>query len=300
MTPTADPGSRSRTGGRSSGTATTVETGTVRTNDVETYYEHRGEGPPIVFVHGMAMSTAEWEPQATALAGEFTTVAYDVRGHGRTGGSDRGTYDVELYASDLDALLTGLGVEKPVLCGLSMGGCIAQVYAATRPENVSGLVLADTFSAGPLPLKGRLLFANLRLFGLLDRVVRYTTLNRLQTWIGNRLAPGVAGDGVTTQRLMEVAPTIPHAEFRKIARSVADFPASDVDASRITAPTLILYGEHAPAVLREVHARLAEQLGSADTEVVVVPDAGHASNVDNAAFFTDAVRAFARSVHGGD
>jgi pimeloyl-ACP methyl ester carboxylesterase len=114
-----------RTNARPNESGAAIETGTVRTNDIETYYERRGDGPPIVFVHGMAMSTTEWEPQMAALAGEFTTVAYDVRGHGRTGGSDRGSYDVELYASDLDALLAAIDVGEPIVCGLSMGGCIA-------------------------------------------------------------------------------------------------------------------------------------------------------------------------------
>jgi hypothetical protein len=48
--------------------ASGLETGCVETNDVETYYERRGEGPPVVFVHGMAMTTTMWEPEATALA----------------------------------------------------------------------------------------------------------------------------------------------------------------------------------------------------------------------------------------
>ncbi|MFC6723706.1 alpha/beta fold hydrolase [Halobium palmae] len=157
-------------------------------------------------------------------------------------------------------------------------------------------ILRPVPPTGPLPPRGRLLFANLRLLGRLDRFVRYTTLNRLQTRIGERLAPGVAGDGATTQRLMEDAPTIPHAEFRKIADSVARFPASDLDLSRVDAPVLVTYGEHVPAVLRVAHERLAEQLADAEVTVVVVPDAGHASNVDNPAFFTDAVRAFARRV----
>ena len=283
-----------------SGAGIDIETGTVGTNEIETYYERRGQGPPIVFVHGMFMSSTMWEAQMRALEREFTTVAYDVRGHGRTGGSDRGTYDMELYASDLDALLTALGIEDPVICGLSMGGAIAQVYAATHAEKVAGLVLSDTFTAAPLPLSGRLVFANLRFFGLLDRVVRYPTLNRVQTWVGNRLAPGVAGDRATVQRLMEEAPTISHAEFRKIARSTADFPESDFDASRITVPTLIMHGEHATGAFREMHARLAEHLENADVETAIVPDAGHASNVDNPEFFTDAVREFARSVFGRD
>lgn len=276
--------------------AAETESGTVRTNDIDTYYVRRGDGPPIVFIHGMAMSTLEWEPQLEALGTDYTTIAYDVRGHGQTGGSDRDPYTMELYASDLDALLTALEVERPILCGLSMGGCIAQVYAATYPEKVAGLVLSDTFTAAPLPLKSRLVFANLRVLGRLDRVVRYTTLNRLQTWVGDHLAPGIAGDRTTTQRLLETAPTIPHAEFRKIAGSVARFPGSDVDPSRITAPTLLLHGADLPAVLRNMHETLAVSLTNADVERTVVPDAGHASNVDNPAFFSSAVRAFAERI----
>jgi pimeloyl-ACP methyl ester carboxylesterase len=218
-----DPDAPGRPDGTRAVAGAGVEAGTVRTTDVATYYERRGSGPPIVFVHGMAMSTAEWDPQAAALAGEFTTVAYDVRGHGHTGGSDRAAYSMDLYAVDLDALLAALDVERPVVCGLSMGGCIAQAYAATHPEHVAGLVLADTFTAAPLPFRARLLFANLRVLGLLDRVVRYTTLNRVQTWIGDRLAPGVAGDGVTTQRLMEAAPGSP---TRSSGRSPGRSPTS--------------------------------------------------------------------------
>lgn len=66
----------------------------------------------------------ERDPVADPAGGpreEFTTVAYDVRGHGHTGGSDRAAYDVELYAADLHALLDALDLEDPVLCGPSMG-----------------------------------------------------------------------------------------------------------------------------------------------------------------------------------
>lgn len=272
--------------------AAVTESGTVRTNDIETYYVRRGDGPPIVFIPGMAMSANEWRPQMEVLSNEYTTIAYDVRGHGHTGGSDRKPYTMELYAADLNAFLTELDIENPVLCGLSMGGCIAQVYAATYPEKVAGLVVSDTFTVAPLPLTGWLIFANLRFFGLLDRFVRYTTLNRFQTWVGNRLSPGVAGDGMTTQQLMEEAPTISHAEFVKIANSMARFPKSDLDASQITAPTLVMHGENLPAVLQDMHRRLAEELTNVDIEFTVIPDAGHASNIDNLTAFSTAVREF--------
>ena len=280
--------------------ATTVEAGFVETNGVETYYERRGEGPPVVFVHGTLMSTTAWDAQTEALADEYTTIAYDVRGHGRTGGSDVESYSFALYAEDLHALLAALDVRKPVLVGLSGGGCIAQVYAARHPENVAGLVLSDTFTTGPLSLPGRLLFANLRVFGLLDKLVRYTTLNRLQLRVANRLAPGSGGDGMTTQRLIEEAPIISHREFVKITDAMASFPTSDFDGSGIPVPVLVLYGENTPATFRAMHARVPEGLPNATVEVQVVPDGGHASNIDDPTFFTGAVRAFLDRVHGGE
>lgn len=270
------------------------EPGTVHTNGVDTRYTRRGEGPAVVFVHGMAMNRHQFEAQAAALSDEFTTVTYDVRGHGDTGGSDRERYDVALYAADLHALLVALDLGPVVLCGLSMGGCVAQVYAAEHPERVAGVVLADTFTAAPLPLWGRLLFANLRVLAALDRVVRYPTLNRLQAQVGNLLAPGVAGDAVTVQHLMEAAPLMSHAEFAKVARSVAGFPASGFDAGRIRSPVLVLHGEHVPRTMREMHEQLAGAVTAADAELAVVPGAGHASNVDNPEAFTLELRGFAR------
>ena len=279
-------------------TGAAVTDGTVPTNGVDTYYVRRGEGPPVVFIHGMAMDHQMWEPQLSALSDEFTTIAYDVRGHGRTGGSDAVPYSVDLFADDLDVLLDGLSIEQPVVVGLSLGGCIAVAYAAAHPEKVARLVLADSFPPGPLSGSTRLLFANLRVIARLDRFVRYKRLNRLQMWIGNRLSPGIAGegDGERVQRLMEASPTIPHDEFAKIARATAAFPTTPRDCSGVTAPTLVLYGEHVPGPLRDLTRGLPARLGSTDVTVEMVPGGGHASNLDNSAFFTDAVREFARSV----
>ena len=93
---------------------------TVRTGDIETHYVSRGSGPPVVFVHGMIMNTATWEPQMEALSDAFTTIAYDVRGHGHTGGSDTSPYSIDLFARDLDAFLSALDVDRAVICGLSV------------------------------------------------------------------------------------------------------------------------------------------------------------------------------------
>ena len=273
---------------------------TIRTNDIETNYVRRGTGPPIVFIHAMIMTTEMWEPQMDTLDDAFTTIAYDVRGHGRTGGSDRNPYSIELFASDLNALLNALDIDRAVVCGLSMGGTIAQAFAAAHPQRVAGLVLADTFPSGPLPLTGRIALANIRFLARLDRFINYKTLNRWQLRVGNLLLPGVSGDKVTIQRIVDESPTIPHTEFVKIADATARFPLANIDLSQVTAPTLILHGEHLPTANEETTERLVGQLSNSNPTVHMVPGSGHASNLDNPAFFTARLREFLTSPVYGD
>jgi pimeloyl-ACP methyl ester carboxylesterase len=267
---------------------------TVQTNDVETYYVQRGTGPPVVFVHGAIVDHRQWLPQLEALADDYTTVAYDVRGHGRTGGSDRPEYDIDLFAEDLDALVTALDLDTFVLCGLSMGGCIAQVYAARHPERVAGLVLADTF-APPLQSRGEWLQRSVLLRAIvpLVRLVGYQRVERAMVWLQERLSPGASGDYGNIERLREEGATMTTAEFAKVIRAVASFHETDLDLSAIRAPTLVLYGEHEPAFLRRHVPVFEAELP--DATVREVPGGGHASNLDNPEFVTDALREFTRT-----
>jgi len=263
---------------------------TIRTNDIETYYERRGEGPPVVFVHGAIVDHSQWDPQREALSDEYTTIAYDVRGHGRTGGSQRGRYSVDLFADDLDALLDALDLDEVVLCGLSTGGCIAQVYAARHPGRVAGLVLADTFapeylSVGERLQRSLLLRATVppvRLFGY-ERVERW--LVRLQERIADE---GVSGDYENVERIRESGPKMATDEFAKVIGAVTGFHHTEVRFPAISAPTLVLYGEHEAPFMRRQARHLATEIGGASLRAV--PKAGHASNLDEPEFVTDAVR----------
>ncbi|WP_255196952.1 alpha/beta fold hydrolase [Halorarius litoreus] len=265
-----------------------VESGFVATNGVRTYYERQGSGPAIVFVHGFLMDTRMWAPQVEALADDYTVVTYDVRGHGQTGRSDEPRYDAELLAADLDALVTALDLDRPVVCGLSMGGMIAQAYAARYPEKLSGLVLSDTFTPGALPVGGGLAMPHLLLFSALSHVVGYKRLNAVQIWVGERLAPGMVGNAEFHEGLVEDGPTMAGSEFRKGIGAILRFTKRDFDAAAIRVPTVVLVGEHEPAPMKRMANHLAERIEGA--EFAVVPDAGHGSSWDNPAFFTDAVR----------
>lgn len=263
---------------------------TIRTNDVETYYERRGDGPPIVFLHGAIVDLNQWRPQLEALGDEYTTVGYDVRGHGRTGGSGRNLYSIELFAEDLDALLDALDVDRVVLVGLSMGGCIAQVYAARHPERVAGLVLADTFTPEILDWRERLQFLVLKATIPPVRIVGYERVEKVMVWLQERIqGRGVSGDYGKIEQLREEAPRMATDEFAKAIDALTRFHETDLDVSAIAVPTLVLYGEHDAGFIRRHASKLGADPGATVREV---PDAGHASNLDNPEFFTMAVREF--------
>lgn len=259
---------------------------TVQTGDVETYYERRGRGPPVVFVHAAIMDHAIWEPQVDSLAEEYTTVVYDVRGHGRTGGSTRERYSIDLYVRDLHALLDALGIDRAVLCGLSMGGLVAAACAARYPDRVAGLVLADTFTSRRLHWRDRFTYASLRASILPVRLLGLARIQRTMVWAQERFNPAAGGDYGTIEQLQAAMPPIPADEFAKIVRSMTD--AGDIAFSSIAAPTLVLYGEYTTGMVRRHTGQIAVEIP--DVTVREVPTGGHACNLDNPEFFTGAVR----------
>ncbi|MFB6105748.1 MAG: alpha/beta fold hydrolase [Halobacteriaceae archaeon] len=265
---------------------------TVETNGVETYYERRGEGPVVVFVHASVLDHAMWDAQVEALSGDYATVTYDLRGHGRTGGSDRRAYSMRTYAADLHALLDALDVERAVLCGLSMGGCVAMTYAAAHPERVAGLVLADTF-APPIRTRGEWLLRRVVLPGLTlpVRLLGYERVERANVWAAERLVAGSGGDYGRVRALRAEGPRMATDEFAKVMGAMAGFHRESVDLGAITAPTLVCYGEDDLTFVAVHAAALASALPDATVEAI--PNAGHASNLDAPKAFTAAVRSLA-------
>jgi pimeloyl-ACP methyl ester carboxylesterase len=125
---------------------------TIRANGLEIAYERAGEGPPLVFVHGAASDSRLWQPQLAALADEFTVVAWDEPGAGRSSDvpADFGVAD---YADCLGALIETLALGPAHVAGLSWGGTVALELYRHHPELVATLILVDTYAGwkGSLP-----------------------------------------------------------------------------------------------------------------------------------------------------
>lgn len=101
-----------------------------------------GEGRPVVLLHGLASTCRIWDFVAPILAKDFSVIAVDQRGHGDSGKPERG-YDFASVAADVAALLTGRGIERPVLVGHSWGADVALELAVARPELLRGIVFVD-------------------------------------------------------------------------------------------------------------------------------------------------------------
>jgi 3-oxoadipate enol-lactonase/4-carboxymuconolactone decarboxylase len=104
--------------------------------------------PPLVLLHSLGTNAHVWDPQVAALARSFRVIRPDLRGHGLTG-CTQGPYSMALFAADLAGLLDALGVEHAHIGGISIGGLIAQAFAAAYPGRASSMILADTALAIP-------------------------------------------------------------------------------------------------------------------------------------------------------
>ena len=160
--------------------------GVTRIEGARLYYQaagpSHGNAPPLVLIHGLGSSSADWEGQVPEFSKHFRVIVPDLRGHG--GSSRAGDYRVERFAADTWQLLDHLRIENPALLGHSMGGAVAMQMVLDRPGRVRKLVLANTVpSFRPRTLAERwMLWSRLLLMGWLGP-------RRLSEYMNEKLYP---------------------------------------------------------------------------------------------------------------
>ena len=113
-----------------------------------------GDGPPVLLLHGLACGKRMWFHQIRALRRRFRVIAYDLRGHGQTDAPAVATeYSAAHLARDLVGVLDALDIKQAAIVGFSLGGGPALALAASKPERVSRLVLADVGAGADDPVK---------------------------------------------------------------------------------------------------------------------------------------------------
>lgn len=115
----------------------------INVNDIELAYTRRGEGTPLVLLHGYPLDSHLWDDVAPLLEDTFDLILPDLRGFGKSTTVDS-PYTMDDYASDIAGLLDQLGLQKAAIAGHSMGGYVALAFARLYSERVSGLGLVSS------------------------------------------------------------------------------------------------------------------------------------------------------------
>jgi pimeloyl-ACP methyl ester carboxylesterase len=107
------------------------------------HYEDRGQGEPVLLVHGLGSSIQDWEYQMPHLLRDRRVLAIDLRGHGRSG-KPRERYSMAGFAADVAALIEHLGLPRVHLVGISMGGMVGFQLGVDRPELLRSLTIVNS------------------------------------------------------------------------------------------------------------------------------------------------------------
>jgi pimeloyl-ACP methyl ester carboxylesterase len=250
-------------------------------------YERAGEGPPLVLLHGFVGDSREWRQQLDGLSDEFTVVAWDAPGSGRSS-EPPPTFRMPDYADCLSGFVDELGLGRPHVVGLSFGGALALQLYGRHPAIPRTLVLAGAYAgwAGSLPKD--IAEERLRL-----------SLQSADLPPGRFVASMIRSmfSGTTPAKIVDGFATIMaefHPEgFRTMVRSLAEADLRDV-LPRVDVATLLLCGDQDLRAPLSVGEDLHAAIGT--STLVVLPGVGHMSNVEAGERFNAEVRTFLRSV----
>lgn len=265
---------------------------TVSLEDGALHYTQQGSGPPLVLIHGGWQDSASWEHQIEYFAEEYSVITYDIRGHGRTGKTATAAYSIDLFADDLETLLRKLGVEQPILVGLSVGGMIARTVLERQPDSIRGAVVG-----GPVQSLPSLGFADLNpFFSPVQSVSQMVStlgsagafralLNTMRTANGG---PWLSLDSDVREQAIAAAGTVPKAEYTKVFQALYDH--EPIDLSHVETPLLVLYGDHEASRIKRQGRQLAERTPRG--RQLEISDAAHLVNQDNPEAFNRACAEF--------
>jgi pimeloyl-ACP methyl ester carboxylesterase len=241
---------------------------------VKLYYEVHGEtGPFIVLTHGFSATSRMWRGQIDAFSKDRRLLLWDMRGHGRSDyPDDPGEYDEKATVGDMAALMDAVGAQNAIVGGLSLGGYMSLAFYRTFPDRVSALLIIDT---GP---------------GFRNDEAR-------EIWNKKALATASKFEIEGLSTLQSASPERATSEHRSsrglinAARGMLTQANANVINSlpEVAVPSLVIVGANDAPFLNAAEY-MAERIPGA--RKIVIPDAGHASNIDQPAIFNKAVLDF--------
>jgi len=243
----------------------------VTVDGAELAVEVRGEGAPVLFVHGFPFDRAMWRHQLAGMS-RWKRIAPDLRGMGESSAGAE-EYSMGRYADDLVAVLDAVGVGQAVVCGLSMGGYIVFELLRRYPERVRAAVLCDTRPQADTPEARR----------NRDELAALAT-ERGTDAVGERTVPGllapatVADQPEVLTQCRDMARRCSVGGVVGALRAMRERPDSTPLLGAIRIPTLIVVGAEDRVTPPAVADAMAKAIPGA--RYAVIPGAGHVSPLE--------------------
>jgi 3-oxoadipate enol-lactonase len=254
----------------------------IKANGVEIAYRFDGpeDGPVVMFSNSLASNLSMWDAQVPALSDKYRLLRYDQRGHGGSEATQP-PYSFDLLLEDARALIRALGLGPVHFCGLSMGGMTGQLFGAKYPEMLRSLILCDTSSRMSDPSVWAPRIKAARGDGMAS--LAPSTLERWFT------APYRAKAKREIERVGAMIASTPVDGFVGCCNAIAAMDQTHLLAG-IKTPTLIIVGADDPSTtVAQSETIHREIVGS---KLVVLKNAAHLSNIEQADEFNAALRAF--------
>lgn len=242
---------------------------------VAIHYEVYGQGPTLLLSHGFSATSQMWAGQIEALSADHQLVLWDMRGHGQSDyPDDPAAYSEAATVADMAALLDAVGADKAIIGGLSLGGYMSLAFHRDHPERTAALLIIDT---GP---------------GYRKDEAR-DGWNRNALAIGDRYATrGLGSQSSAEQRASRhrSAEGLAHAARGMLTQRDASVMES---LPTIAVPALVIVGADDTPYLAASDYMAGKIPGA---RKVVIPNAGHAANIDQPEAFNAAVADFLDSL----
>jgi len=260
----------------------------IRVNDIDVSFQTRGQGRPLLLVHGFPLDHSMWRFQFEVLARDYKVIAPDLRGFGQT---TRGTASVSMkqFAEDLVGLLEALSINDPVTyCGLSMGGYIGWEFWRNFPDRLCRLIQCDTRSIGDTELIAR---GRRQMAGRITEQGPNGSALAAETMIPKLFSEYSAQ--AVPERVSQLKKVIANSDHQMIAETqLALATRADVTTwlPDIDIPALLICGEHDAISPAEEMKVIADAMPNVKLEII--ENVGHMAPLEHPLAVNNVIRQF--------
>jgi 3-oxoadipate enol-lactonase len=243
------------------------------------------DAPVVLFANSLGTDLRIWDEVVARLRGSVRAIRYDMRGHGLTAAADP-PYSIEDLADDAERLLDAFGVERATVCGLSVGGMVALLVAARRPEQMRSVLLCDTgYRIGAAEMW------NARIASVTQSGIAAISESVVSRWLSDRFRSAHPDDTIGYRSMVE---RVTPAGYAGVCAALRDADLESV-ARALRCPTRVVCGADDQATPPSVNEALAAAIPGATFELI--PNAAHLTCVEQPSIIAAQIASLLKQRH---